>query len=222
MDILIKWNDDKESLQFPVNPSSFSQGLSQNNTSLYIHDFGEMNLKGKRALKTISWSSFFPSRDYYFAKVPYKEPYDYYIKKLNSLLEKNTTVHLVITETDINMYATIESFAHGEEEKNGDVSYSIDFKEYRVPTSKKQASNRASSSASTTKPKSKITYTWRKGDTWPKVCKKKLGTSKNFKKVRKNNISVIKKAQKAFMKKHPHEGASDGIILVGYKVVLKK
>lgn len=217
MDILIKWDDDKESLQFPVNPSSFSQGMSQNNTSLYIHDFGELNLKGKRALKTISWSSFFPARDYYFAKVPYKEPYDYYIKNINSLLEKNTTVHLVITETDINMYATIESFSHGEEEKNGDVAYSIDFKEYRVPvTDTKSSANGASSAASTTKAKSETSYKWKSGDTWPKVCKKKLGTSKNYKKIRKNNMSVIKKAKK----KHPKK--KETVALVGYKVVIKK
>jgi hypothetical protein len=115
------------------------------------------------------------------------------------------------------MYATIESFSHGEEEKNGDVAYSIDFKEYRVPvTDTKSTADGASSAAGTTKAKSETSYKWKSGDTWPKVCKKKLGTSKNYKKIRKNNMSVIKKAKK----KHPKK--KETVALVGYKVVIKK
>ncbi len=216
MDIVIKWKDDSMSLQFPINPPSFNQGLTQNNTSLYIHNFGEINLKGKRALKTVSWQSFFPSREYYFEKTAFKDPYDYYIKTINSLVEDNTTVHLVITDTDINMYATIESFSHGEEEKNGDVAYSIDFKEYRVPanTGTKGSAGTRSGGAQGKEAK-KTSYKWKAGDTWPKVCKKKLGTSKTWKAVRKKNKKVINKAKKA------HPKTKETTALVGYKVVIE-
>ena len=130
MDIYINWNDDTKTIRLPVNPESFNVEGSQNNTSINIQNFGEINLKGKRNLLSLSFESFFPAQKYDFAKGAYKEPYAY-IRKLKKLMEKNTTLHVVITETDINMQCTIESFSYGEEEKNGDVQYSLSLKEYR-------------------------------------------------------------------------------------------
>jgi hypothetical protein len=203
--ISISWNNEKKKIVLPVNPESFELSGTQNNTSLYIHNLGEINLKGKRGLYELTIESFFPAEQYAYHHGSYHDPYDYYCKKLSTLYEKNTTVHLVITETDINMYCTIESFRHGEEERNGDVRYSISFKEYRETTSAKRTSTREKESS----------YTWKSGDTWSKVVKKKLGSSSTWKTVRKNNSAVIKKAKK----KNPKKTEKDA--LVGYKVVIK-
>ena len=205
MDIYIKWNNDADGFRLPILPSSFEQGLSQQNQSLNIHNRGEINLKGKRALKTISFSSFFPCQNYQFCRCKPKAPYDYYCKTLEKLMIDNITVHLIITGTDINFFATIESFAHGESERVRDVTYSIEFKEYVDVKTK---------TTRLTKSKKTGGYKWKKGDTWPKVCKKQLGTSKNYKKIRKNNMSVIKKAKK----KHPKKKEKNA--LIGYTVML--
>lgn len=205
MDIYLNWDNEEKSMLLPINPSSFEISGSQNNQSVYVHNLGEINLKGKRGLYSIALESFFPAQKYDFAHGKYHDPYDYYCKKLKSLYEKNTTVHLIITETDINMFCTIESFAHGEADRSGDVKYRLELKEYREVTASKRMSTK----------KKEVSHTWKKGDTWSKVVKKHLGSSSTWKKVRKSNLTVIRKAKR----KHPK--AKEAVALVGYKVVIK-
>ena len=208
MDIYIKWNDDKESLRLPVLPSSFELAGTQNNTSVNIHNLGELNLKGKRNLYTISFDSFFPCQHYEFCRCKPKS-IESYIKTLRTLFENNTTVHLIITESEVNMFCTIDSFNHGMSEKVQDVSYSLSFVEYRSVT---EGTRVVKSTVSTTKT---TTHKWKKGDTWQKVTKKYLGSSKKWKTVKKNNASVIKKAKKK------NKGKKEKVALIGYKVVVK-
>ena len=211
MDMIILWNDNKSNIILPVNPETFEISGSQNNTSLFIHNLGEINLKGKRGLYSITLESFFPNQQYDFEHSIHHKPYDFYCKKIKSLYEKNTTVHLVITGTDINMFCTIESFNHGEQLKNRDVSYSITFKEYREYNAQKRITTR----------KKATTYTWKKGDTWSKVCKKYLGSSKTWKTVKASNKTVINKAVKTYKKKHKKiKKVKEETALIGYKVVI--
>ena len=85
-------------------------------------------------------------------------------------------------------------------------SYTLELKEYRETAT---TSNRHTKAAS-----SKV-HTWKKGDTWQKLTKKTLGSSKTWKSVRKRNLDVIKKTKK----KYPKKKESDA--LIGYKVVIK-
>lgn len=205
MDIYLNWHNDEKSMLIPINPESFEITVSQNNQTEYVHDFGEINLKGKRGLKGITLESFFPGQKYGFQHGKFHDPYDYYCKKLNSLFNKNTTIHLIITETDINMYCTIESFSHGEAAGSRDVKYSLVLKEYREVVAAKRISTKSKTA----------TVTWKKGDTWPKVVKKVKGTSSTWKTVRKNNMAVINKAKK----KHPK--TKETVAMIGSKVVVK-
>ena len=131
MDIYIKWNNDTESIQLPVLPSSFEVAGSQNNTSVNVHNLGEVNLKGKRNLFEISFSSFFPCQQYDFCRCEAMEP-SYYVQTLQKILEDNTTVHVIITDTDCNFFCTLESFDYDMTEKTMDVGFNVSFKEYRV------------------------------------------------------------------------------------------
>lgn len=205
MDIYLNWDNEEKSMLLPVNPSSFEISGSQNNQSVYVHNLGEINLKGKRGLYSITLESFFPAREYDFLHGEYHDPYDYYCKKLKSLYEKNKTIHLIITGTDINMFCTIETFTHGETDRSGDVKYSLTLKEYREVMASKRMSTK----------KKETTYTWKKGDTWSKVVKKHLGSSSTWKQVRKANMSVVNKAKR----KHPKQ--KEAVALIGYKVVIK-
>lgn len=212
MDIHIRWNNDKKSIQIPVLPESFEIEDSNNDTVVTIHNLGDINLKGKRGLYGLSFESFFPAQEYDFEHGTHHDPYDYYVANLKSLFENNTTVHVIITETNINGFFTIESFTYGQSEKTKDVDYSLSFREYRSISS---TSNGTSKRGRANKGVSTKTVTWKKGDTWQKVTKKVLGSSKTYKKQKKNNKAVIKKAKK----KHPKK--KEALALVGYKVVIK-
>lgn len=205
MNIHIKWGSDKHSIQLPIVPESFEVSDSMNNTSVVVHNLGEINLKGKRNLKEVSLSSFFPAQKYAFAKTSYHAPYNY-VRVLKRLFERNETIHLIITGTNINGFYTIESFNYGHADKTKDVSYTLGMKEYRET---------ATTSRRHTKTASSTVHTWKKGDTWQKLTKKTLGSSKEWKSVRKRNLDVIKKAKK----KYPKKKEADA--LTGYKVVIK-
>lgn len=205
MEIYLCWNNDEKKIRLPINPSSFKVAASQNNQSVYVHNLGEVSLKGKRGLYGITLESFFPGQKYSFQHGAYHDPYKYYCTKLRRLFRKNETIHLIITDTNINMFCTIESFAYGEADQSGDVSYTLALKEYRMHGTAKRISTK----------KKEATYTWKKGDTWSKVVKRHMGSSDTWKKVRAANQNVIRKAKKNAPKKKEVDA------LIGYKVVIK-
>lgn len=205
MDMYIKWDKDEQSIQIPVLPNTIMMSGNQNNTAVNIHNLGDINLKGKRGLYSVAIESFFPCQRYDFCRCKPLSP-DEYIEKITKLFEKNTTVHVILTESNINFYATIDNWSHGVSAGTKDVNYSISFTEYRELESGKRNSKEAKTGS----------YTWKKGDTWQSVTKTKLGSSKTWKTQRKNNKSVIDKA----MKKHPKK--KEKVALIGYKVTIKK
>lgn len=52
----------KESLRLPVLPVNFDASIAQQNTTANVSSLGEVNLIGKRGLKTLPISSFFPKK----------------------------------------------------------------------------------------------------------------------------------------------------------------
>lgn len=227
MDIYIKWNNDTESIQLPVLPASFEVAGSQNNTSVNVHNLGEVNLKGKRNLFEISFSSFFPCQQYDFCKCEAMEP-SYYVQTLQKILEDNTTVHVIITDTDCNFFCTLESFDYDMKEKTMDVGFNVSFKEYRVVNpvttqatvkNKKVKKPRTKRTSKEVKSKS---YTWKKGDTWNKVAKHQTGDSANGSALKKINQKLIDKLSLAYYKKtKTDKKIKMDDILVGQKVVIK-
>lgn len=210
MNIHIKWNNDKSDLQLPVLPEAFEISGMQNNSTITIHDFGDINLLGVRSLYEITLESFFPHMHYDFCKCKPKKPYEY-IEKLRNLFEKNTVVHLIITGTKINSHFTISSFSFGEEERVGDVRYSITLTEYRKPKVAKKSKQKANKSstkiqlakgARISKKTKSCTYKCKKGDTLQKVSKYLTGTSANWRAIYNQNKKKIgtKKKLKAGMK----------------------
>ena len=167
MDIFIRWGkNDASGFKLPVNPASYKIDGKQQNTSVNIHASGEINLKGKRALKTVSWSCFFPGEKYNFAQAKLNDPINYYVKKLVEVMDKNTTIHLVLGQS-INIFGTIESFTWGQDSGNGDINYDISIKEQR--TLGGSAPNMSIFADDY------VAYHWKKGDTWAKAYKKVWG-----------------------------------------------
>ena len=210
MDIHIKWNNDKSSIRLPVLPEAFEITSMQNNNVVTIHDFGEISLLGVRSLYEMTLESFFPHEYYSFCRCQPEAPFEY-IEKLKKLFEENTILHLIITGTDINGHFTISSFAYGEEDRVGDVKYSITFTEYRKvkkATSEKKSASKTSKKiklypgARISKKVGSASYTCKKGDTLQKVSKYLTGSTSNWRAIYNQNKKKIgsKKELKAGMK----------------------
>ena len=68
MDIYLSVNNREQVLRLPVLPPEFSVTKPQANETFETVTQGQLKLMGTPGLKGISWSSFFPVRDYPFLK----------------------------------------------------------------------------------------------------------------------------------------------------------
>lgn len=227
-------NNGNDKIRLPILPSSFEVESSQQNTSENVHRKGEVNLLGKRNLKTIEISSFFPNHDYPFCQYHgFKKPY-FYVKKIEKWKDSNVTPRLIITgDADINMEVSIENFKYGENDATGDVNFTINLKEYIVVKYSKPAKKTNTKTGKKVNKKAATTlrsilnklknggtiYKVKKGDTLLKIAKKKTGKSSNWTKIYKLNKKTIEKAAK----KHKRKSSSKGKYLyVGTKLVIPK
>ena len=121
-------------MRIPVLPSEYSVSSTQNNTVVNVIGLGDVVLKGKRGLRSISFSSFFPMRydAGYCEYSSIKSPRTYV--DLIEKMKRAGTVKLIITGTPINFRCTIESFDWGENDGTGDITYTLTFQEYRAPS----------------------------------------------------------------------------------------
>ena len=204
----------------PVTPESFEIGVGYDNQTVNINGLGEILLKGKRNLRTISWSSFFPRQYYDFCQVSEAELAEPngYIALLILAAEAEMTVQVSISDM-ISIPMMLSSFNYGQDDGTGDVNYTISFTEVRevaTPDAAKQTAKRP------TKKVVSHMYKWKKGDTWKKVAKKETGKSDNWKNLRKANRKRIDKAAMEYHKKHPKvKKIKETTSLIGVKVLIK-
>lgn len=172
--------------------------ISENgNTSVNINALGEINLIGKRKLKTVSFSSFFPCHDYSFCEYSaFPNPRES-VKAIESMKNKGV-LHLTMTGTPVNMDCTIESFVWGENDGTKDIYFTLEFKEYRKVKVKtktvKEVIPQQVIPAATERPAKEIIstiYTVVQGDNLSKISKKITGNSANWKAIYEQNKGVI-------------------------------
>lgn len=194
---LKKSNSDK--IMLPVNPESFAFTEKHNNTSVNVNSIGEVNLLGKRYLKTGTISSHFPKRDRNYANNSGRQAPYTYINKLLSWKSSGKPVRLIITGTKINFQVTIETLKYGEQDGTGDVYYDLTLKEYRAVEIKK---TKLKKKKKTTKKKSKPkrpaakkktkTYTVKSGDCLWNIAKRFYGNGAQYTKIYNANRGKIK------------------------------
>ena len=205
---------------FPVTPGAFDLDFGVENVKVNVNDLGEILLKGKRKLRSISWSCFFPRKYYDFCQVSEGElrQATEYVTMLQLLAAENVTVMLNITDY-VSMPVVIESFPTSQDDGTGDISYSITLTEDRdvdTPSAETQTAKRP------TKAVQSHLYKWKKGDTWKKVAKKETGKTDNWSKLKKNNQKTTDKAVMAYKKKHPSEKKiKDEVALIGVNILIK-
>lgn len=183
MDIYLKF--DKTEIKFPVLPSSFEMSTKQNNTVVNVVTAGEINLTGKRGLKSISFSSFFPASSVhggYKTRAKFAEPYAL-CNKIEKAKDTSKICRLLITETNINGEFLIDEFKYGINDGSGDIEFSISFSEYVRPKVTLKISGVTTLASNRTYKAAAKTYTVKSGDTLKSIAKKQLGSSKKFTKI---------------------------------------
>lgn len=134
MDIFLSINNREEVIQLPMIPESFQVEYGNNNQVFTTISKGELNLIGNQGLKSLSIDSFFPNRDYSYAK---SRAYsgDEFVETIEAWNKRRVPIRIVITNSEgreiINLAVAIESFNYGYD-KAGDVLYSLALKEFRM------------------------------------------------------------------------------------------
>lgn len=192
------WLKGSSRIRIPVLPSEYSVSSEQNNTTVDVYGLGEVLLKGKRKLRGISFSSFFPKQydSSYCEFTSIKSPKTY-VDEIEKMKQAGT-VKLIITGTAVNFSCTVESFEWSESDGTRDISYSLSLKEYRgVSAVKSVVTNSTAGSAAasggetrTEKESSATTYTVVKGDTLTAIARRLTGSA-NWKPIYEANKDVI-------------------------------
>lgn len=195
------WLKGSRRFQFPVIPSEYTVTSERDNETVTVNALGEVDLGGKRKLRSISFSSFFPKQySEYCSYSNLKSP-----KKCVEIIEaiKNgSPAKLIITGVPINFKCRVESFTWGENDGTGDINFSITLKEHRAVTVSSSAVVTLSSlqgngttvdetGVAREKPEIKSqTYTVQKGDCLSAIARKLTGSA-DWKKLYEQNQSVI-------------------------------
>lgn len=187
----------KEKFRFAVPPSEYEVTSEGNNTQVIVDSLGEINLLGKRKLKSISFSSVFPAQKYYFCQYTSFPAPKESVKKIERM-KNNGILHLTMTGTPINMDCTIESFTWGENDGTKDIHFTLGLKEYRKVKVKKKKKKQPlpnkvtpPDTERTSKEVESITYTVVSGDYLCKIAKNLTGDSANWHAIYEQNRDVI-------------------------------
>ncbi len=196
MEIWLKGGGGK--VRIPVLPPEYTVTSEQDNTSVTVCNLGEITLRGKRKLKQVSFSSFFPKHyDPGYCDVRSKSPITL-VKKIEKMKQAGS-VKLIITGI-LSLKVTIESFEWGENDRTGDIAYTLTMKEYRtvsIPASvlvKEQPAAPADNAGAAGRDQPEATgtqsYTVKSGDTLSGIARKLTGST-SWQAIYEQNKSVI-------------------------------
>lgn len=188
----IKDEVSKINLRLPITPSTFSMTIGNKIETVNVTEIGDVNIVGTGTLAAIKLDSFFPKQNYNFKlpdTVSISENYDY-INYFKNWKTNKTILRFIITESNVNTEAVLESIEYSEKDSTGDIYYSINLREYRrLNAPDKSNENTTSTARPVTNPPAASygKYTVQKGDTLWVIAKKYYGNGNLYTKIVKNN-----------------------------------
>lgn len=136
-----------EKVSFPILPAEFMVKNPYNIQSVNINGQGDINMKGKRGLKSVTLAAFFPATETndlmgLFSWDESADPYGN-IAKIKKMAESTEPSAVNIAGTDVAMPVLIKNLEYGEKDGTGDVYFSIELEEYRFISQESSSENEA-------------------------------------------------------------------------------
>lgn len=196
----LTYNGEKEKIQFPVLPEKFDVNFGNKNTSVDISGLGEIVIIQDRPAIEVSWDSFFPAARFPGLQVDKLTEPDLLLKTLCEWKASDKPCHIILTGTDVNFYAAIQTIQPYERGGDpGTVWYKIKLKEYREVKVRQVAVNIETKVATVPKQETRVdnrvqeqTYTVKSGDCLWNIAKKLLGSGSRYTEIYNLNKDKIK------------------------------
>lgn len=129
MDIFLSTKDRKQVIRLPIVPAELKIQDTVNNETFTTVNQGDIKLLGLRGLKSISFDSFFPVKEYSFSRN--KDMFGWeYVEIIDAWIEKRMPIRIVAGSA-INILMSIDSFEYGLQDGSGDVYYNLSLSEFK-------------------------------------------------------------------------------------------
>lgn len=213
MEFYIKYTD-SNMIRLPVPPPSFKVQRQNATQTVTVSQLGEVNLWGPELLKTVTIQSFWPYRymPTYCKYQGFMKPNDF-IKWVSAAKNSKNPVRLVITDSktglDINMECLIEQFDTEVKGFNGDIDFTIGFREYRKivvrelevpkpPPSSNNSGNSNNNSNNNHNNGGRRTHTVKKGESLWLISKRYYGAGSKWRTIYNANKDKIKNPNRIY------------------------
>lgn len=196
----LTYNGEREKIQFPVLPETFEVSFGNTNKTVDISGLGEIVILQDRAAIEVSWDSFFPATKFPGVQVDSLTPPKTLLKTICEWKSSDKPVHIILTGTDVNFFAAIQSIQPSEEGGDPDsIYYKIKLKEYREVKVRQVQVNIttkvATVSSQATRTDNRVqekTYTVKSGDCLWNIAKSILGSGSRYTEIYNLNKDKIK------------------------------
>ena len=224
VDIYIKERNGTRQIRVPWLPASIEYKSGEQIAASYdILNRGEVQVPTGTGLTTISWESQFPGpnrkNDKYLMRGTWQDPSTYHNIFL-SWLKNGTDLKVMVTGYPINMDMHLTNYEATPAGGFGDMEYSVEFTEDRdIEISKAKKKKQDQNSTSIRAVMVYKTYVVKKGDSLWKIAKKTLKKGSKWKRIYKENKSIIEKTAK----KRGYKSSNNGKrIFAGTKLKIPK
>lgn len=196
----LTYNGEREKIQFPVLPETFEVSFGNTNKTVDISGLGEIVILQDRAAIEVSWDSFLPATKFPGVQVDSLTPPKTLLKTICEWKSSDKPVHIILTGTDVNFFAAIQSIQPSEEGGDPDsIYYKIKLKEYREVKVRQVQVNIttkvATVSSQATRTDNRVqekTYTVKSGDCLWNIAKSLLGSGSRYTEIYNLNKDKIK------------------------------
>ncbi|MED4973647.1 LysM peptidoglycan-binding domain-containing protein [Geobacillus kaustophilus NBRC 102445] len=187
-----------DSLQLPVNPSSFEVSSPYGIEIIEVNSLGEVTIPKNRGLKEFRFESFLPAKydPAYCVHNRVIPPTDF-ISIIEKWRDAEKPIRFIVTTANINMLVLIPEFTYWPSPPGspGEIQFSISLKEYRMPVVKKwtQSSPPSNKQRPPKQKEEPKTYVVRKGDSLWAIAKRIYDDGSKWRKIYEANKKVIGK-----------------------------